>query len=120
MPMPGSMSDRPAMILFTSGTTGRPKGVVTTHANIEAQIKSLVEAWEWDGDRPHPAGPPAAPHPRHRQRHRLRLVGGARCDILPSFDAGAVIDRLATGDLTLYMAVPTIYHRLIGASRPGG
>jgi malonyl-CoA/methylmalonyl-CoA synthetase len=33
--------------------------------------------------------------------------------MLPSFDAARVIDRLADGDLTLYMAVPTIYHRLI-------
>ena len=35
------------MILYTSGTTSKPKGVVTTHANIEAQIETLVEAWEW-------------------------------------------------------------------------
>jgi malonyl-CoA/methylmalonyl-CoA synthetase len=40
-------SDRRAMILYTSGTTSRPKGVVTTHANIVAQIETLVEAWEW-------------------------------------------------------------------------
>ena len=38
------------MILYTSGTTSRPKGVVTTHANITAQIMSLVEAWEWCAD----------------------------------------------------------------------
>ena len=35
------------MILYTSGTTSKPKGVVTTHANIEAQITSLIKAWEW-------------------------------------------------------------------------
>ena len=40
-------SERRAMILYTSGTTSQPKGVVTTHANIAAQIVSLVEAWEW-------------------------------------------------------------------------
>jgi len=38
---------RRAMILYTSGTTSKPKGVVTTHANIQAQIESLVTAWEW-------------------------------------------------------------------------
>jgi malonyl-CoA/methylmalonyl-CoA synthetase len=113
VPMPRVDVDRRAMILFTSGTTGRPKGVVTTHANIEAQIRSLVEAWEWDGgDRI------LLTLPLHHIHGIVNVIGcalwsGARCDILPSFDAGAVIDRLATGDLTLYMAVPTIYHRLI-------
>ena len=36
-----------AMILYTSGTTGKPKGVVISHKNLEAQIKSLQEAWGW-------------------------------------------------------------------------
>ena len=113
VPLPRIVPDRRAMILFTSGTTGRPKGVVTTHANIEAQIISLVEAWEWDQD-----DRILLTLPLHHIHGIVNVIGcalwsGARCDILPSFDAGAVIDRLATGDLTLYMAVPTIYHRLI-------
>jgi len=39
---------RRAMILYTSGTTSKPKGVVTTHKNIAFQINTLVEAWQWD------------------------------------------------------------------------
>jgi malonyl-CoA/methylmalonyl-CoA synthetase len=113
VPLPRVDADRRAMILFTSGTTGRPKGVVTTHANIEAQIESLVEAWEWDrNDRI------LLTLPLHHIHGIVNVVGcalwcGARCDILPSFAADQVVDRLTAGDLTLYMAVPTIYHRLI-------
>jgi malonyl-CoA/methylmalonyl-CoA synthetase len=46
-PLPEIDVHRRAMILYTSGTTSKPKGVVTTHHNIQAQIESLVEAWEW-------------------------------------------------------------------------
>ncbi|MGH8870707.1 MAG: acyl-CoA synthetase [Acidimicrobiia bacterium] len=105
--------ERRAMILFTSGTTGRPKGVVTTHGNIEAQIRSLVEAWAWTGD-----DSILLTLPLHHIHGIVNVIGcalwsGARCDMLTRFEASRVIDRLAEGDLTLYMAVPTIYHRLI-------
>jgi malonyl-CoA/methylmalonyl-CoA synthetase len=112
-PLPAVDSSRRAMILFTSGTTGRPKGVVSTHANIEAQIRSLVDAWEWSvEDRI------LLTLPLHHIHGIVNVIGcalwsGARCDMLPAFDAAEVAERLADGDLTLYMAVPTIYHRLI-------
>jgi malonyl-CoA/methylmalonyl-CoA synthetase len=113
VPLPTVDPSRRAMILFTSGTTGRPKGVITTHANIEAQIQSLVEAWEWSMD-----DRILLTLPLHHIHGIVNVIGcalwsGARCDILPGFDAAEVLTRIAGGDLTLYMAVPTIYHRLI-------
>jgi malonyl-CoA/methylmalonyl-CoA synthetase len=111
--MPDVSPGRGAMILFTSGTTGRPKGVVTTHDNISAQIRSLVEAWEWNED-----DRILLTLPLHHIHGIVNVIGcalwsGARCDMLTGFDAGNVVDRISNGDLTLFMAVPTIYHRLI-------
>jgi len=106
---------RRAMILYTSGTSNRPKGVVTTHANITAQIMSLVEAWEWSArDRI------LLCLPLHHVHGIINVVScslwaGATCKMLPRFDADAVWDCIAGDSLTLFMAVPTIYVKLIAA-----
>src|SRR5690606_9278608 len=49
-PLPRVDAGRGALILYTSGTTSKPKGVLTTHMNIAAQVRSLIEAWEWSED----------------------------------------------------------------------
>ena len=106
---------RRALILYTSGTTSRPKGVVTTHANITAQIMSLVEAWEWSAD-----DRIVLCLPLHHVHGIVNVVScalwsGATCEMLERFDPNAVWDRIASGSLTLFMAVPTIYVKLIAA-----
>ena len=107
------LPDRRAMIVYTSGTTGRPKGVVTTHGNISAQIASLVQAWEWSrSDRALLA------LPLHHVHGIINVLGcalasGAGCEILPQFETEPAWERLASGDITVFSAVPTIYHRLI-------
>jgi malonyl-CoA/methylmalonyl-CoA synthetase len=108
-------SERRAMILYTSGTTSRPKGVVTTHANITAQISSLVEAWEWSAD-----DRILLCLPLHHVHGIINVVScalwsGATCQMLPRFDANAVWDRIADDGITLFMAVPTVYAKLITA-----
>ncbi len=113
--LPRVETDRRAMIVYTSGTTGRPKGVVTTHANLTAQMRSLVEAWEWSAD-----DRILLVLPLHHVHGIVNVLGcalwsGALCEMLPAFDAGEVWRRLERGDLSLFMAVPTIYSRLISA-----
>jgi malonyl-CoA/methylmalonyl-CoA synthetase len=113
--LPEVSSERRAMILYTSGTTSRPKGVVTTHANITAQIISLLEAWEWSAD-----DAILLCLPLHHVHGIINVVScalwsGATCHMLPRFDANTVWDHIAGGRLTMFMAVPTIYAKLIAA-----
>lgn len=114
-PLPDVDPDRRAMIIYTSGTTNRPKGVVSAHTTVQAQMTSLVEAWGWTGD-------DRILHvlPLHHIHGIVNVLGcalwsGAVCDMLPAFDANAVWERIERGGLTLFMAVPTIYARLVQA-----
>ncbi len=114
-PLPTVSPERRAMIIYTSGTTGKPKGAVTTHANIAAQVKSLVQAWEWKPD-----DRILNVLPMHHVHGVVNVTCcalwvGAVCEILPRFDAREIWKRIARGGLTLFMAVPTIYMKLIDA-----
>jgi len=107
--------ERRAMIVYTSGTTGKPKGAVTTHGNLTAQLASLIEAWEWTPD-----DIALLVLPLHHVHGIVNVLGcalaaGASCEILPQFDAERAWDRLASGEITVFSAVPTIYHRLIAS-----
>jgi malonyl-CoA/methylmalonyl-CoA synthetase len=112
-PLPALEPDRRAMILYTSGTTGKPKGVVSTHANLQAQVTGLIEAWGWRSDDQILHVLPL--HHTHGIVNVLTcaLWAGATCEMLPDFEAAQVWERFVHGRLTLFMAVPTIYNRLI-------
>jgi len=111
--LPEVSSDRAAMILYTSGTTSLPKGVVTTHGNIDFQMNCLVQAWEWKAsDRT------LCILPLHHIHGIINVIGcslsvGAICEFMPKFNAVEVFSRLQSGELTVFMAVPTIYFKLI-------
>ena len=102
-----------ALIVYTSGTTGKPKGVVSTHANLVAQVGSLLAAWEWSAaDRLLLVLPL---HHIHGILNGLQsaLAAKATCEIHPNFDVDHSWSRLASGEITVFTAVPTVYQRLI-------
>ena len=113
--LPDITPERNAMILYTSGTTSKPKGVVTTHANIQAQIESLVQAWEWSA---------ADRIPLFLPMHHIHgiinvtccaLWSGATVESFARFDLSAILERVRADAYTVFMAVPTIYVKLIQA-----
>ncbi len=113
--LPNVAGDRAAMLVYTSGTTSKPKGAVSTHDILAAQIRSLIEAWGWSADDRIPLVLPL--HHLHGILNVLccSLWAGAVCEIMPRFDPEEVWQRLRAGGLTLFMAVPTIYARLVKA-----
>jgi len=105
--------DQPALMLYTSGTTSQPKGVVLSHDNLNAQVENLIEAWKWT----------ASDHiinvlPLHHVHGVVNVVGcalyvGARLSFLPQFSPQELFRAFLEDGLTLFMAVPTIYYKLI-------
>lgn len=105
---------RRAMIIFTSGTTSRPKGVVSTHDNIQAQITTLVESWRWQADDAIPLFLPM--HHVHGIINVMScaLWSGARVEAFAGgFDLDCIFQQVKARAYTVFMAVPTVYVRMI-------
>ena len=111
--LPEIPEDRRAMMLFTSGTTNKPKGVVSTHKTIKAQITTLIEAWEWSKEDVIPLFLPL--HHIHGIVNILScgLWAGATVHLFAKFDIPRITEQVASGTYNVFMAVPTIYVKLI-------
>ncbi len=104
-----------ALLLYTSGTTGKPKGAMITHANVAIQAEIMREAWAFSPDDTLLHALPL--HHLHGVGISLftSLLAGATSRMLPKFDAARVWDEIAAGDVTVWMAVPTMYQKLLDA-----
>jgi len=104
-----------AAILYTSGTTGRPKGAVLTHRNLGANALALHQAWGWrEGDVLLHALPLFHVHGLFVACH-CALLNASTMILLPRFEAGAVLDAMPRA--TVFMGVPTFYTRLLSDPR---
>jgi malonyl-CoA/methylmalonyl-CoA synthetase len=109
-----AQDDDTAMILYTSGTTGRSKGAMITHRNLVTNMIALEETWEWTN--------------RDRLLHVLPLIHvhglsvalqgslytGSTLIMHERFDPQRTWKVIAEEKCSMLMAVPTIYHRLLG------
>ena len=104
-----------ALIVYTSGTTGTPKGAVHTHASLLAGVSSVRTAWGWE-----PADRLVLCLPLFHV-HGLcaglfgTLAAGASTILFDRFDEQAVLD--AAPAATMLFGVPTMYHRLAGSGQ---
>lgn len=111
--LPEISTDRGAMILYTSGTTSLPKGVLTTHANLESQVSTLITAWNWSAE-----DYTLCLLPLHHVHGIINVMScalwaGATVHFLHPFDARQVFEIFLQGKVNVFMAVPTIYFKLI-------
>jgi acyl-CoA synthetase (AMP-forming)/AMP-acid ligase II len=113
LPRPRAADDD-ALMIYTSGTTNKPKGVVHTHESVSNQVKILLDAWRWTATDKILNLLPL--HHVHGLVNILccALAAQATCVFAPLKGNNRwVCDRLVQGDLSLFMAVPAIYAKLI-------
>ena len=110
-------STEPALIGYTSGTTGRPKGAVLSHANLLASVRALELAWRWTTDDVLVLALPLF----HMHGLGVGLHGtlavGARAVLQPSFEPDVVFDAIREHRATMFFGVPTMYSRLVASTR---
>jgi malonyl-CoA/methylmalonyl-CoA synthetase len=117
-PAPYPATDKTwAALLYTSGTTGKPKGAVLSHGNLEANARALIEAWRFtDQDVILHVLPIFHVHGLFVAGN-IAMLTGARLIWRRAFDPVDVIRRLK--EATAFMAVPTLYTRLLNRSEFG-
>jgi malonyl-CoA/methylmalonyl-CoA synthetase len=108
--------ESPALVVYTSGTTGPPKGVLLPRRAIASNLDALARAWEWTGDDVLTHGLPLF----HVHGLVLGVLGplrlGGTIHHLGSFSTEAVAAELGAGGATMLFGVPTMYHRLAEAA----
>ncbi|HEY2446622.1 MAG TPA: malonyl-CoA synthase [Rhizomicrobium sp.] len=108
-------ADDLAAILYTSGTTGRPKGSMLTQRNLASNARALCDLWHFSSsDVLMHALPLFHTHGLFTATNTI-MMAGASMILLPRFDIDRVVAELPTA--TIMMGVPTFYTRLLADTR---
>jgi len=115
-----------AVILYTSGTTGHPKGAELTHANM---VSNAVTSYDMfrpafdSGDAPRHSMLITLPlfhSTAQTAQMNAGLYGGFRLVLMPRFDCAAVLDAFTREQIGLWIGVPTMYWALLNHAKTSG
>lgn len=104
-----------AAILYTSGTTGRPKGAMLSHGNLHSNAATLAREWRFNADDTLLHALPIYHTHGLFVATNVSLLSGASIHLLPKFDPDAVFAALPRA--SVMMGVPTFYTRLLADPR---
>ena len=105
--------DDTAVILYTSGTTGRPKGAELTHANLGRNAEIAQRLFGLDEDSVFLGVLPLFHSFGQTCALNATILAGATLTLLPRFDPGAVLRVIADDHVTVFAGVPTMYGALL-------
>jgi acyl-CoA synthetase (AMP-forming)/AMP-acid ligase II len=103
-----------ALLAYTSGTTGRPKGVPLTHAQLAVSIRSAMAAWHWRADDILVHALPLY-HQHGLSGLHAALIAGGTVHIRSRFSPADLVRTIREGGATAVFGVPTIYQALVSA-----
>ncbi|WP_432182828.1 long-chain-fatty-acid--CoA ligase [Streptomyces sp. NBC_00063] len=112
--------DDPAVILYTSGTTGHPKGAVLTHGNLRSNTETVVRLLGITGDDTVFGGLPFFHVFGQTCGLNAAVLTGACVTLLPRFDAAAALRILTRDRVTVMEGVPTMFVALLAAAEAAG
>lgn len=104
--------DDAALLAYTSGTTGRPKGVPLSHANLLSSIRAAMLAWRWDAEDVLVHALPLS-HQHGLGGVHASLLSGSHAVIHGRFDPGVLCASVESERATVLFAVPSMYERLV-------
>ena len=108
---PGDVDEDVAMLAYTSGTTGRPKGVPLTHANLLSSIRAAMRAWRWEADDVLVHALPFS-HQHGLGGVHATLLAGSRAVVHSRFDPATLCAAIESEKATVLFAVPAMYEKL--------
>jgi acyl-CoA synthetase (AMP-forming)/AMP-acid ligase II len=108
--MPGP--DDVALLAYTSGTTGRPKGVPLTHRQLTVSIRAAMAAWQWHADEVLLHALPLY-HQHGLGGVHAALIAGGTVHVRSTFSAADLVETAARTRASVLFAVPTIYQALL-------
>lgn len=108
--------DAPLLVVFTSGTTGRPKGALLSHRNVVFQGTAIADTWEVNDDDTSLVHLPPSHVGGSTEQLATALVSGSSIVFLDAIQPGHALEKIDENDVTLVGNVPALWEMFFAFS----